>query len=202
MPDPRAMWNARYGEAGFAYGTEPNAFLSQHADVIHGSDVLCLASGEGRNAVHLAQRGLSVTGVDISEVGVEKTKALASERGVSVQAQVASLAEYDLGSGRWDAIVSIFAHLPPPVRRRVHQAIPAALRPGGVLLLEAYTPAQLEHGTGGPPSLPMLMTLAELKEDLVGLSFELGQEIERDVVEGKYHDGKAAVVQVIARRPA
>lgn len=202
MPDPKAMWNARYGEPGFAYGTEPNAFVAAHADAIRGRDVLCIASGEGRNAVYLAERGLSVTGVDLSEVGVEKTKALATERGVSVEAHVASLADFDLGDARWDAIIAVFAHLPPPVRRRVHRAIPKALRPSGVLLLEAYTPAQLQHGTGGPPSLPMLMTLDELREDLAGLHLELGHEIEREVVEGRYHDGKAAVVQVIGRRPA
>ncbi len=200
MPDPKGMWNGRYGEEGFAYGTEPNTFVAETADAITGKDVLCIACGEGRNVVFLAQRGLSVTGVDLSEVGIEKTKALAAERGVQVRAEVASLDDYDLGQSKWDAIVAIFAHVPPPLRRKVHQAIPAALRPGGVVLLEAYTPKQLEHGTGGPPALPMLMTLDELEEDFAGLEFELGHEIEREVVEGRYHTGQAAVVQVVARR--
>ena len=195
------MWNERYAEDGFAYGTEPNGFIAAHADAIRGGDVLCLACGEGRNAVHLAERGLSVSGVDLSDVGIEKTKALAAERGVQVHTEVASLGDYDLGVSRWDGIVSVFAHVPPAIRRALHRAIPAALRSGGVLLLEAYTPAQLEHGTGGPPALSMLMSLAELREDLAGLDFELAQEIERDVVEGRYHTGKAAVVQVIARKP-
>ena len=193
------MWDERYAEDGFAYGLEPNAFLAAHADALRGP-VVCLAAGEGRNAVWLAQQGLEVHAVDLSPVGVAKTRALAAERGVTVEAQVADLATFDLGEARWGGIVAIFAHPPEPIRRRVHGAIPVALRPGGTLLMEMYTPRQLQHRTGGPPVLPMLYEPADIRSQLEGLSFERFEEIERDVVEGRYHTGRAAVLQVVGRR--
>jgi 2-polyprenyl-3-methyl-5-hydroxy-6-metoxy-1,4-benzoquinol methylase len=167
-----------------------------------GSPVLCLASGEGRNAVWLARQGLEVHGVDSSAVGIAKTQRLAAEHGVQVQAEVADLATWDLGEARWGGIVAIFAHLPPPVRSRVHGAIVRALRPGGVLVMEKYTPNQLTFGTGGPPVEAMLYTEQLVRSELAGLSFERLEEVERDVVEGRFHHGRAAVLQVVARKPA
>ena len=193
------MWNERYAEDGFAYGLEPNGFLVEHADRLSGS-VLCIASGEGRNAVWLAERGLDVHGVDGSSVGVEKTRRLAAERGVNVSVSHADLAEFDLGRDQWDGIVAIFAHLPPPLRERVHRAIPRALKAGGVLLLEAYAPGQLGRGTGGPPALPMLYSVPTLRDELAGLRFDRLEETERAVVEGTYHTGSAITVQVVGVR--
>lgn len=196
------MWDQRYGEPGFAYGTEPNDFLVESVDhVTPRGAVLCLAEGEGRNAVYLARRGHEVTGVDGSPVGLEKARALAEQHGVAIHTVVADLADYDLGVARWDAIISIWCHLPPALRARVHRAVVAALRPGGVVVLEAYTPDQLAYKTGGPPVAEMMMTLAGLREELAGLDFVVGREVVREVHEGKYHDGTSAVVQVVARKP-
>ena len=95
----------------------------------------------------------------------------------------------------------MFVHLPPPVRAAVHRAVAAGLRPGGAFVLEAYTPAQLGFGSGGPRDPTLLVTLETLRRELEGLDLEIGREIERDVTEGKYHGGRAAVVQILARRP-
>lgn len=194
------MWDTRYAEAGFAYGTAPNDFLRASADALS-SPVLCVASGEGRNAVWLAEQGLEVHAVDGSKVGVEKTRLLAAERGVVVHATHADLADFDLGVDRWGGIVAIFAHLPPPLRARIHADITRALRPGGALVLEAYTPRQLGRGTGGPPSAPMLFDPPTIRRELAGLRFRRFEEVVRPVVEGRYHTGEAAVLQVIAERP-
>lgn len=199
----KEMWNQRYGEPGFAYGTEPNDFLKQaHASFKPQGRVLCLAEGEGRNAVFLAEQGYDVHAVDLSDVGMDKTARLAEERGVVVHTAVADLGEYDLGTAAWDGIVSVWCHLPPPVRADVHRRVVAALAPGGVLVLEAYTPAQLELKTGGPPVAEMMMTLKALRDELAGLELEHAIELKRHVDEGKYHQGKSAVVQLIARRSA
>jgi len=198
-PGP-SMWDARYGEEGFAYGTAPNDFLAKAAHHLS-SPVLCLASGEGRNAVWLARQGLEVHGVDSSAVGVEKTRRLAAEHGVTVQAEVADLATWDLGEARWGGIVAIFAHLPPPIRSKVHAGILRALRPGGVLVMEKYTPRQLAFGTGGPPAEAMLYTEELVRTELAGLEFERLEEVERTVAEGRFHNGRAAVLQVVARKP-
>ena len=199
LPGP---WRACGSTAAFVYGTEPNDFLADVAPGPPPGETLCLADGEGRNGVYLAELGHRVTSVDLTEAGMAKAAALATERGVDLTTVVADLAEYDLGVERWDLVVSIFAHTPPPVRRRVHEALATALRPGGRLLLEAYTPDQIGRGTGGPPVPELTMDLARLDTELVGLEFEHRAEFVRSVVEGPGHTGDGAVVQVIARRPS
>lgn len=196
------MWDQRFSEPGFAYGSEPNDFLVQHAGRLRpASRVLCLAEGEGRNAVYLAGLGHRVTAVDISSVGLAKARALAETLGLSLETVHADLAEQDLGSG-WDAIVAIWAHLPPPVRVAVHRRVVQALAPGGLYLLEAYSPEQLQWKTGGPPLVEMLYDLALLRQDLDGLIFEHAWSGTREIHEGKYHQGMSATVQVVARKPA
>jgi len=200
----QTMWNERYSEPGFAYGTEPNDFLAANAErcLPANGEILCLAEGEGRNAVFLARLGQRVTAVDGSAVGLEKARGLAEQRGVALRTVVADLADFDLEIERWDGIVSIWCHTPSALRARLHRAIVAALKPGGVLLLESYTPKQLEYGTGGPPLADMLMTLAAVRQELAGLEFLKAEEKVREVHEGKYHNGLSAVLQVIARKPA
>lgn len=195
-------WDARYREPGFAYGTEPNDFLREVAGRIPPGPVLCLAEGEGRNAVWLAGLGHEVVAVDSSRVGLAKAARLAAERGVALTTIPADLAEYAIEPGAWAGIVAIFAHLPPPVRARMHRGAVAGLRPGGVFVLEAYAPRQLEFGTGGPQAPELLMSLADLRAELAGLELLIARETERDVVEGRCHTGRAAVVQVLARRTA
>src|SRR5664280_1419816 len=138
----QAMWEVRYNTDHYLYGTEPNSFLRANVTALPMGDVLCLAEGEGRNSVFLAGTGRKVSSVDLTEAGVAKTLRLAEERGVVVDAVVADLANHGLGEDRWDGIVSIFAHTPSSVRVDLHRRVVKALRPGGVLLLEAYTPEQ------------------------------------------------------------
>lgn len=195
-------WDDRYAADSFYYGTEPNDFLRAHADDLPaGGSVLSLAEGEGRNAVFLAGRGFRVTGVDGSAVGLAKAQRHAAARGVRLETVVADLRSYDLGQARWDAIVSIWCHLPPPLRASLHPRIAAALRPGGVFLLEHYHPKQLGRGTGGPPDASMMMTLAELERDFPGFTVLHAFEGERDVQEGEGHKGLSVVTQYVARRP-
>jgi SAM-dependent methyltransferase len=194
------FWNQRYARDDFVYGTEPNDFVASVATRIPPGPVLCLAEGEGRNAVFLATRGHSVTAVDQSKMALGKAQKLAAERGARIETIAADLAAYRIAPGSWAGIVSIWAHLPPPLRRSVHAQVATGLRPGGVFVLEAYTPAQLAYDTGGPRSVELLMTAMELRDELAGLQFEIVREIERDVREGSKHTGWAAVVQVLALR--
>lgn len=195
------MWNERYNTDQYIYGTGPNRFLAEHYQSISKGDVLCLAEGEGRNAVFLASQGYKVTAVDLSEVGLEKARRLAENRGVEVNWIHADLAEFDLGKNRWDGITAIFAHLPPAIRQRVHQGVVTALKPGGVFLLQAYRPEQLTFGTGGPSDKSMLINRQILQEELGDLRFSVLEEAERDIIEGSHHTGRAAVVEAIAHKP-
>jgi hypothetical protein len=114
---------------------------------------------------------------------------------------IADLADYRIEPGAWDTIISTFCHVPPDLRRRLHRAVVAGLKEGGTFLLEAYTPRQLEFGTGGPPSSELLMELETLREELEGLEILHGEELVRDLVEGTRHTGPGAVVQILARKP-
>ena len=197
-----SIWDERYQSESFLFGTEPNDFLRESAKYLSkGSVILCLGEGEGRNAVHLAKLGHSVTAVDMSTVGLGKALRLAQHNGVSLNTQVANLADYDFSENCWNGIVSIFCHLPPALRTSAHRKAVQGLKPGGVFILEAYSPRQLEYRTGGPSDPTMLYRLEELRSDLAGLEFVVAEEKVREVREGSAHTGMASVVQVVARKP-
>ena len=192
------MWNDRYRRPGYLYGTDPNDFLAAMAPHIPPGRVLSLGEGEGRNAVYLAELGYDVLAVDASGVGMEKAARLAASRGVRIRTRTLDLSDFNIEPGAWEGIVSIFCHLPPPLRRRVHREVVAGLRPGGLFILEAYTPRQPAYGTGGPSTPDLLMCLPDLKRELRGLDFRVAREIERVVHEGSHHTGLGHVVQVAA----
>lgn len=196
-----STWDKRYGEGGFAFGDQPNDFLAEQAGALTPGTCLCLAEGQGRNAVWLAEQGFAVTAMDQSSVGMDQAQELAAQRGVTIVTQVGDLADYDLGIERWDNIVSIFVHMPHALRRDVHARVVRALRPGGTFLLEAYTPEQLTMpGKGGPGVAEMLANLETLRAELAGLDVQLGNEVHREVNEGTRHYGQSAVVQIVARK--
>lgn len=196
------MWNERYAGEEYVYGTEPNTFLAEHAAKLSGP-VLSLAEGEGRNAVFLASLGLDVLGVDSSDVGLAKAQKLATARGVTIRTEVADLARYEPSANSFGAVVSIFAHLPSVIRQRLYPLVERSLRPGGLVLLEAYTPAQLPRTTGGPKDPDLLMSAAGLKREFAHCEVLLAHELEREVREGGHRfGGVGSVVQFIARKRA
>jgi SAM-dependent methyltransferase len=197
-----SMWDARYASEEFAFGTQPNDFLVEASTFLPvGGHVVSLGEGEGRNGVWLAEQGFRVTAIDGSAVGMEKAMRLAESRGVALTTIVGDLGELRLPENA-DAILSIFCHLPSILRRAVHRRACAALRPGGIAVIEAYHPDQVNFGTGGPQDLDMLVRLEDLKGDWEGAECLLGQEIVREVMEGKRHNGRAAVTQAVFRKTA
>lgn len=197
------FWDSRYAEPGYAYGTEPNAFLVSKAALLRpGMTALAVADGEGRNGVWLASQGLEVLSVDASEVGLRKARELAAGRGVTLRTEQADLATWGWPVGSFDLVVSIYAHFPPAVRARLHRAMLAALRSGGLLILEAFTPDQLRYRSGGPPVAELLYTADQLRDDFRGAEFLVLEELVTSLAEGKYHHGPAAVVRLVLRRPA
>lgn len=197
----QAFWDQRYDAPEFVYGTEPNAFLVQQAQHIRaGGRVLCLADGEGRNSVWLAQRAYEVSAVDVSQRGVEKALKLADQAGVCIHASVADVTTLDMGMAQWDAIVSIFLHLPAKARSRVHRHAVLALRPGGVFLWEAYGSEQLALGTGGPKEAALLPALEDVARDFADCSIEYSWAGSRLVQEGSLHTGVGAVTQLRVRK--
>lgn len=190
-------WDERYQADEYAYGREPNEFLRAEASRIPTGRVLCLAEGEGRNAVFLAGLGHEVTMVDFSVEGLRKAERLARERGVKLNLVHSDLAVYE-PDGVFTGIVSIFAHVPETARRRMHALLSQLLAANGVFLLEAYNPRQPSFGTGGPRDPTRLMTLEGLRTELSPLQLAVGREVEREIREGMYHTGMGATVQVVA----
>lgn len=194
------MWDVRFAEPELAYGDQPNDFLREAAANLEPGRALCLAEGQGRNAVWLAERGFATTAVDLSAVGLRRARNLAASRGVNIETVVADLSTWQAEPSSFDLVVAIFAHLPSPARAQMHQMAARALKPGGRLILEAYTPRQLAHNTGGPRDVAMLVEPEVLRAELDGLVVETLQEVEREIHEGAFHNGLSAVVQCVARR--
>jgi SAM-dependent methyltransferase len=193
------MWDERYAVDEYIYGTEPNAFLAEHAQKLSGP-VLSLAEGEGRNGVFLASLGLKVHGVDGSAVALAKAAALARAKGVEIQTEVVDLGVFTPEANHYGSVISISAHLPSVVRQKLYPLVERSLKPGGIVLLEAYSEAQLTRNTGGPKDLDMLMTKAKIEREFPNCDPILLHELEREVSEGTYHTGVASVVQFIGKK--
>ena len=200
--DAAATWDRRFGGADFLFGTEPNHFLRRHAGVwTPGQRVLCVADGEGRNSVWLARQGLAVQAFDVSPVGVAKARALAARAGVDVDVRVADCDGWGWASEAFDGVAAIFVQFADPaMRRRMFAGIVRTLRPGGTLLLQGYTPKQLEYRTGGPPCAEHLYTEAQLREELAALDIVSVDAYEAEIAEGTGHLGHSALIGLVARK--
>ncbi|NBN90760.1 MAG: class I SAM-dependent methyltransferase [Actinobacteria bacterium] len=194
-------WDDRYSEEGFAFGEDPNDFLVEVEPTLAKGDTLMLGDGDGRNGVWVAQQGHRVVSVDLSAVGASKAKQLAAQRGTTINAHVGDLDTFALGAEAWDNIVSIFCHVPSDVRRRLHDKVKVALRPGGRFVLESYNAANIGRGVGGPQSTDLTVELDEIEADFAGWTLEVHRAIDRNIVEGKYHDGHSSTVQFVAVKP-
>lgn len=200
--DPAGTWNQRFAAEGYLFGTEPNEWLREHAGIWQpGQRVLCVADGEGRNSVWLAKRGLQVDAFDIAEVGVAKARRLAAEQGVTVDYQVADCDGFAWPEARYDGVAAIFVQFADPaLRERLFARMCSSLKPGGTLLLQGYTPKQLEYRTGGPPLLSHLYTAQMLREAFMTLDIVELREYEAEVHEGSGHRGRSALIGLVARK--
>lgn len=197
-----AAWDARYASGGFAFGEAPNRYLeAQAARLRPGMAALAIGDGEGRNGVWLATRGLAVTAVDWSATGLAKAQALAAARGVALRTVVADLTHWAWPVAGFDLVAWIFVHLPPADRAVVASRAVASLAPGGLLVLEAFTPAQEGRRSGGPREPALLWSGALVREHFAGL--ELLECLEGTVLldEGPKHQGHAEVVRALLRKP-
>jgi cyclopropane fatty-acyl-phospholipid synthase-like methyltransferase len=201
--NPRETWDARFSVDDYIFGTAPNAWLAQHADLFQpGMRVLAVADGEGRNSVWLAQRGLHVDAFDISPVGIEKAKKLAQMRGVDVNFSICSAEDFSWKALEYDAVVAIFIQFADPeTRAMLFKQMKSALKADGVLVLQGYTPKQLEYKTGGPPNLDHLYTEALLQDAFSDLNITELLAYEEVLTEGTQHHGRSALIGMVARKP-
>ena len=203
--DYESFWSARYRDAGdeYLFGTAPNRFLAaQSAYFGAGTSVLAVADGEGRNSVWLAEQGCAVTATEISPVALEKAAKLARGRHVEVDFVQADIFYWDWPQNAFDAVVGIFIQFAGPAERpRQLAGMKDAVKPGGVLLLQGYTPKQLEYRTGGPSAVENLYTEAMLREAFADWEILLLHEHEEYIEEGSAHAGRSALIDLVARKP-
>ncbi len=200
----RDSFDDRYREPDYHYGTEPNAFLvSQAARLKPGMKALLPGDGEGRNGVWLARHGLEVTTFDPSPFGVEKANKLASDNGVQIDARCAGVESWDWKEGAFDVVGLFFIHLPAELRRPAHAHALRTLKPGGIVILETFSPHQIEMrkkgAAGGPKELERLFSAEMLREDFKGARFHVLEEMEADF-NGHAHNGRCGVVRMVAER--
>jgi len=195
-------WDERYGSGHFMFGEAPNLFLLGQAHRLRpGLRALAIGDGEGRNGVWMAQQGLVTTSVDWSAVGLAKARALADARGVKLATVAADLTRWDWPAAGFDVIAWIFVHLPPEDRAIACEGARRALAPGGLLLMECFTPAQEGRRSGGPKDPALLWSRALVEHHFAG--FEVLELFEGTVLldEGPRHQGPAEVVRAVLRRP-
>ena len=200
--DAAETWNRRYAGDEFLFGTEPNTWLREHAHALPpGARILSVADGEGLNSVWLARQGFQVDAFDVADRAVVKARALARREGVSVNFTVADVEGFQWLDSAYDGVAAIFVQFADPATRtRLFERIVRSLKPGGVLILQGYTPKQLDYRTGGPPILSHLYTRELLDAAFADLTIIELREYEAEVREGQGHSGQSALIGLVARR--
>jgi SAM-dependent methyltransferase len=203
--DAKDFWSDKYRAVGESYlfGTAPNRFLAAQAGLLRaGQRALSVADGEGRNAVWLAEQGLDVTATELSPVALDKAEALAAARGVRVDFALADALNWTYPDETFDLVVAIFIQFAAPDERaRLFENLKRTLRPGGRIVLQGYTPKQLDYRTGGPSAVDNLYTAAMLRETFGDFDIERLDEYEDVLDEGSAHRGQSALVGMVARKP-
>jgi SAM-dependent methyltransferase len=196
-------WQERYATDEYRFGTAPNVFLASQAKLLPKSGkALAVADGEGRNGVWLAEQGLDVVSLDFSPAAQTKARALAAERGVKVAFIEADVHAWDYPQSAFDVVVEIFAQFSPPAQRAIKwRCMRRALKSGGVLIVQGYTPKQLQFGTGGPKQLDHLYTRTMLEREFGDFRDLQMVEEEREMHEGASHAGMSAVIGLTATKP-
>lgn len=203
--DATQFWNARFNKHEFIFGKDPNEYLAAQATqyLKAGDAVLCIADGEGRNGVWLAKQGMQVTGFDVSDIALAKAKQFAADNEVNIQYTLCDTDSFDWQANQYDAVIAIFIQFADPeMRAKIFKQVHQTLKPGGLLILQGYTPKQLEYKTGGPSLLEHLYTeemIRELSQDFEVLNLQC---YEKELSEGARHTGMSALLGMVAKKRA
>ena len=202
LTNPIQTWNSRYDTDDYIFGTEPNHYLLKYKAYFKaGMSALAVADGEGRNSVWLAKQGLITSAFDISSVGVEKARQLARAENVEVNFSVADCQSWDWDAQKFDIIAAIFIQFADPVmRKKLFSQMIGALNSGGIIILQGYTPKQLEYKTGGPGLIDHLYTEDLLSSEFSDLEFINLSVYDAELKEGSQHAGMSALIGMVAKK--
>lgn len=200
------MWDNRYSTENYAYGIAPNVFFKAVVDNYKlGANMLLPGEGEGRNAVYAAKQGLNVTAYDISVEGKNKALKLAAQENVAITYEIGDLFDLGFADNQFDAAALIFAHFQPALLSKYHQKIADLIKPNGLIFLEGFSKSHLKHSdenpnSGGPKNIEMLFTKESIRQDFPDLEIIQLEEVEVELQEGSFHNGKASVIRFIGRK--
>ena len=203
--DATQFWNERFDTGEFIFGKEPNEYLVQKSAqyLKPNNSVLCIADGEGRNGVWLAKQGMRVTGFDVSDIALAKAGQFANENAVSIQYSLCDTDGFDWQTNAYDAVIGIFIQFADPeMRARIFKQVHQTLKPGGLFILQGYTPKQLEYKTGGPSLIEHLYTEEMIRELSQGFEILDLQCYEKELSEGARHTGMSALLGMVAKKSA
>lgn len=198
-------WDERYSDREYAYGKDPNLFFKKWLPEFEPGSILMPADGEGRNGVFAARLGWKVTSFDLSREGQSKALQLARENGVTLQYMVGDLQQLTFEKESFDTIGLIYAHFLAEKKTIFHKKLNDCLRPGGIIILEAFSKRHLsfrrqDPGIGGPKDIDMLYSKAEITADFDNYEMIMLEEEEVLLHEGKYHNGKGVVIRFVGRK--
>jgi SAM-dependent methyltransferase len=195
-------WEGRFAAPDYIFGTAPNAFLAAQKQLLPKSGrALSIADGEGRNGVWLAEQGLDVLSLDFSPRAQAKARALAAARDATLSFELADVTRWAWPDAAFNVVVLIFTQFATPAERATMFAgVRKALKPGGLLLIEGYTPRQLEYATGGPKQIEQLYTRELLEQEFGSFSELKLEEYDCDITEGSAHVGRSAVIDLVGRK--
>lgn len=201
----KEFWDERYRQEEYAYGVLPNDFLKAQLDVLTPGTILFPAEGEGRNAVYAAARGWTVFAFDQSTEGQRKAHRLAEANKVSITYDVVPVDELYYAPNQFDAVALIYAHFAANVKSQYNKKMATFLRPGGILIFEAYSKRHLANiladpRVGGPKDIDMLFSLEEIQADFADFETLLLTEETMEQREGLYHQGLGTVVRFVGRK--
>ena len=203
--DATQFWNERFDKKEFIFGKEPNEYLVDQASqyLKPKSSVLCIADGEGRNGVWLAKKGMQVTGFDVSDIALSKANQFAADNNVNIQYSLCDTDGFDWQDNAYDAVVGIFIQFADPeMRARIFRQVHQTLKPGGLFILQGYTPKQLEYKTGGPSLIEHLYTEELIRELSQGFEVLDLRCYEKELSEGARHTGMSALLGMVAKKSA
>jgi len=182
----RESWNQRYGESELVWGSDPNRFVAEaFGEVAPAGQALDLACGEGRNTIWLAEKGWTATGVDFSQVAIERARRLAAHRGVAARFIEADVTDWIPEAGAYALVLVAYLQVPTKDLVKVWAIAADALEAGGELFLIGHARRNLTEGTGGPRDPEVLWEPGVIAQQLTAAGFEveLAEHVTR-VVDG------------------
>lgn len=200
MNTPQDFWNDKFQMQEYLYGIEPNRYIQANTALLQAnSHILCLAEGEGRNALHLANLGHQVSAIDASDIAINKLHKLLNEHGHSIQTQHLDLNHWNPTKNLYDAIATSYLHIPKPLLAQTMQNSIVALKTEGIFMGEFFSTNQLNYNSGGPKAIEMLYSIEDFASHQ-GVEFIELQEKIITLDEGKGHEGEASVIRVLFKK--